>query len=83
MWNKRHEVTETTIASVIVQFGGRLFTPPIRCGLLPGTYREWLLEQGRVSERIITLEELEKAEHIYLVNSVRRRRIASLITPIS
>lgn len=83
MQNERGEITETTIANIVVRFEGRLFTPPVRCGLLPGTFRAWLLDQGMVSERIITGKELEKNERIYLINSVRRWRIASLISSIS
>jgi para-aminobenzoate synthetase / 4-amino-4-deoxychorismate lyase len=39
---------------------------------LPGTFREYLLEQDAIKERLITVEEFKNAEEIYLINSVRK-----------
>ncbi|MBI3944067.1 MAG: aminodeoxychorismate synthase component I [Chloroflexi bacterium] len=72
LWNEQGEITETTIANVIVKLAGQLVTPPVTCGLLPGTYRAWLLDQGKIREQRITLEMLQEAEGIFLVNSVRK-----------
>jgi para-aminobenzoate synthetase/4-amino-4-deoxychorismate lyase len=55
----------------VVDFGGRLFTPPIECGLLPGTARAQLLQEGKIRERTVRVEELPTANAVYLVNSVR------------
>jgi para-aminobenzoate synthetase / 4-amino-4-deoxychorismate lyase len=71
LWNERGELTESTIANLIVTFDGRLVTPPLECGLLPGTYRAWLLETQQVSEAIIRLEDLKRCGPIFLANSVR------------
>ncbi|MBT0893793.1 aminodeoxychorismate synthase component I [Geobacter hydrogenophilus] len=76
--NERGEVTEATTANVVARIGGTLVTPPLPCGLLPGTFREEILALGQVRERVITREELEHAEDIYLVNSVRQWRWARL-----
>jgi para-aminobenzoate synthetase/4-amino-4-deoxychorismate lyase len=51
---------------------GKLYTPPLSCGLLPGVFRAQLLEAGQVKERIVRLEELEDCTKIFLVNSVRK-----------
>jgi para-aminobenzoate synthetase/4-amino-4-deoxychorismate lyase len=74
LWNEKGEVTESCIANIVVELDGELYTPPIRCGLLPGTYRAYLLEQGKVREKLIRKEDLVKSPHIYLVNSVRKER---------
>ena len=54
LWNPAGEVTETTIANLVVEGGmteqGRRVTPPVACGLLPGTLRAELLATGEVSE---------------------------------
>lgn len=71
LWNERGEVTESCIANLVVELGGKLYTPPVSCGLLPGTYRAWLLRQGNVEERVITVEQLAECSCIFLVNSVR------------
>jgi len=69
--NEKGEVTESTIANVIVELGGKLFTPPARCGLLPGTFRAHLLAQGKVRERAITADQLKQGSRVFLANSVR------------
>jgi para-aminobenzoate synthetase/4-amino-4-deoxychorismate lyase len=71
LWNPRGEITEATIANVVVRLKDRLYTPPVDCGLLGGVYREHLLERGIITERVITIDELFEAEAIYLINSVR------------
>src|SRR6185369_209127 len=52
-WNERGEITESSIANVVVEIDGELFTPPIECGLLPGVFRNYLLAQGKIKERVI------------------------------
>jgi para-aminobenzoate synthetase/4-amino-4-deoxychorismate lyase len=72
LWNARGELTEATIANLVVEQDGQLWTPPVSCGLLPGTYRGWLVEQGRVQEKTLYLAELDSFERLYLANSVRK-----------
>jgi para-aminobenzoate synthetase/4-amino-4-deoxychorismate lyase len=74
LWNEKGEVTESCIANVVVEIDGELYTPPIQCGLLPGTYQAYLLEQGKVKERVIRIDDLVKSPHIYLISSVRKQR---------
>ena len=71
-WNERGEVTESNIANVVVRIGGELFTPPIESGLLAGTFRNQLLAEGKIKERVITIEELKNAQEFFLINSVRK-----------
>jgi len=70
--NERGEVTETSIANLVLKLDGELVTPPVSTGLLAGTFRDHLLESGEIRERVILVEELERAEEIHLVNSVRK-----------
>lgn len=71
LWNEENEITESCIANVVVEMDGRLLTPPVCCGLLPGTYRSYLLEQGKVEERIVRLDDLVRCSKIFLINSLR------------
>ena len=64
-------MTESCIANVVVELNGMLFTPPVECGLLAGTYRNHLLLQGKIREKIILVDDIGRAETIYLINSVR------------
>lgn len=71
LWNERGEVTESTIANVVIRKDGRLITPPVECGLLAGTFREHLLERGEIEEAIISVSDLKLADEVFLINSVR------------
>src|SRR5262249_42948757 len=78
-WNERGEVTESSIANVVVLIDDELFTPPISSGLLPGTFRDQLLAEGKIRERVITVEELKNAKQLFLINSVRKWMEAELV----
>lgn len=71
LWNERGEITETCHANIVAQFGNEFFTPPLECGLLGGTYRAFLLGQGKISERVIPWQELHDARALFRINSVR------------
>ena len=81
LWNEEGEVTEASMANIVVEQEGELYTPPVNCGLLAGTYRAWLLEQGKIREKIIRLEELFDGSRVCLINSVRKQREIQVITP--
>jgi para-aminobenzoate synthetase/4-amino-4-deoxychorismate lyase len=77
--NEAGEVTEGSIHNLVLRQGGQLLTPALACGLLPGTLRGELLEQGILKEAVITVEELRAAEGLWLINSVRGWRWAVLV----
>lgn len=79
--NPAGEVTETTTANLVAKIGGELVTPPVSCGLLPGTFRQWLLDGQVIRERAISVAELSQAEEFWLINSVRKWRRAVLLEP--
>jgi para-aminobenzoate synthetase/4-amino-4-deoxychorismate lyase len=71
-------VTESTIANLVVESGGALLTPPVSSGLLPGTLRAHLLDEGKIREQVISVQEMIDAPNCYLLNSVRRFHPASI-----
>jgi para-aminobenzoate synthetase / 4-amino-4-deoxychorismate lyase len=73
LFNETGGVTESTIANVAVDIDGKLCTPPVSCGLLAGTLRAHLLQQGELIERPIAVEELLRSPRVLLLNSVRGR----------
>ncbi len=79
LWNERGEITEAGSSNVVVKLDGQWLTPSIESGLLAGTYREWLLANGRIQTQTITIHDLQNAQEIALINSVRRWRKAILI----
>jgi para-aminobenzoate synthetase / 4-amino-4-deoxychorismate lyase len=78
--NDRGEVTESTIANLAVRLDGVWVTPPVNAGLLPGTYRNLLLREGRMTERPVTVDDLRGARELALVSSVRGWRPAALVS---
>lgn len=80
-YNRRGEVTETTIANLVVTLNGRDYTPPVRCGLLAGTYRQHLLASGKLEEQVFPLEQLRALNSVTLINAVRGRYPGMLVNP--
>jgi para-aminobenzoate synthetase / 4-amino-4-deoxychorismate lyase len=76
LWNERGEVTETTIANIVVRLGDKWITPAMDCGLLPGTLRRSLLETGLIEEGVIRCEELGSIGRCLVINSLRKWRWA-------
>ena len=71
--NQQGEITESCIANLVVEIEGKKYTPPVDCGLLNGTYRQYLLDQKKLSECVLTRADLERADRCYLINSVRKQ----------
>ncbi|MEM9464902.1 MAG: bifunctional anthranilate synthase component I family protein/class IV aminotransferase [Actinomycetota bacterium] len=71
LWNRLGELSESTVANLVIERDGDYLTPPDDAGLLPGTLRAELLDAGRIREHTITLDDLRSAERVWLINSVR------------
>lgn len=70
--NQRGELCEGTITSLFADFGdGVLSTPPLACGLLPGVLRAELLGRNRAVEQVLRPADLDRAESLYVGNSLR------------
>lgn len=81
LWNRRGECTETSIANLAFLRGGQWYTPPVRCGLLPGTYRAALLRTGRLREGVLRRDELGQVQALAVFNSLRGWLAARLHHP--
>jgi len=74
--DERGEASECTSANVFAVFGDRVATPPLSSGCLPGVTRELLLEvihaPGiKVVEQRLTLDDLERADGLFITSSTR------------
>lgn len=74
--NEHGRVSECTSANIFAVSGGDVFTPPISDGCLPGITREVLLQElkipgVRVSERQLTLADLEAADEVCITSTTR------------
>ncbi|MBC7961513.1 MAG: aminodeoxychorismate synthase component I [Steroidobacteraceae bacterium] len=77
--NELGEVTEGSCHTLVIKLSGRLLTPALASGLLPGVLREELLECGDISETVLYPDDLLRAEELWLINSVRGWRRAVLV----
>lgn len=78
--NERDEVCEGAITNIFMQSDDVLLTPPVSCGLLPGTLRAYLLETGGAREAILTLPDLHS--HPFFVGNALRGLISSDIASL-
>jgi para-aminobenzoate synthetase/4-amino-4-deoxychorismate lyase len=78
--NEADEVTETSRANLAVLLDGAWFTPALGCGLLPGVERGRLLDEGRLTERVITRSMCERATALATLSSLRGWRDAILVS---
>jgi para-aminobenzoate synthetase/4-amino-4-deoxychorismate lyase len=71
LWNEDDEITETTIYNVFLEIAGQLFTPNITSGLLAGTFRQSMIRKSAVTEAVLIIDDLVRADRIFVANSVR------------
>lgn len=69
--NERDELTEFTRGNLLLEIDGKLYTPPLTCGLLGGVARAEWLAQGQVQERVLHQADLARASRILFLNSLR------------
>ena len=68
--NMRGKLAEGTVSNLFLVSGGRIYTPALSCGLLPGVLRSYLLERYRVEEGEIDPRELENFDECFVTNSL-------------
>ena len=71
LWNSRGELTEFSRGNLVLEKNGKKLTPPLSCGLLAGTLRQFLCDRGELEEHILTREDLAHADRLWFINSVR------------
>jgi len=77
--NERGEITEGAISTIFIRKGWQLCTPPLHCGLLNGIFRHYILATRlTATEKIITINDIATADAIFIANSVRGLRPATM-----
>lgn len=79
LWNRRGELTECTRGNIAVLLDGRWVTPPLRCGLLDGVARANYLQQQRLVEAVVRVDDLPRAQGLAFVNSLHGWVDASVV----
>ena len=78
-FNEKGELTEGSRTNVVLEINGKLYTPPVECGLLNGIFRQNLLDEGLCVEKILYENDLRTASAIHCVNSVRGMKKVRLL----
>lgn len=68
--NTKGEICEGSYTNIFFIKRGKLYTPSVSCGLLPGTIRNHICTTENVKERIIKMEDLNKFDECFITNSV-------------
>ncbi|WP_367307400.1 aminodeoxychorismate synthase component I [Alicyclobacillus acidocaldarius] len=71
LYNEDGEVTEGTFGNIAYELDGTWYTPPVECGLLPGTLRSRLIRQGELRERVLHLTEIDRVTRWCWFNGLR------------
>jgi para-aminobenzoate synthetase/4-amino-4-deoxychorismate lyase len=71
-------IADAARASVFLAVRGRLLTPPLDAGALPGVLRAELLATGRAAEAELTLDDLAAADRWFLGSSLHGLRRGQL-----
>jgi branched-subunit amino acid aminotransferase/4-amino-4-deoxychorismate lyase len=74
-FNTRNHLAEGAISNVFLVRDGRLFTPPVEAGLMPGITRAAVLELAAeagvpAEQRTLTIHDLLDAQEVFLTNSI-------------
>jgi para-aminobenzoate synthetase / 4-amino-4-deoxychorismate lyase len=69
--NELGEITEGSFTTLFIKKRGKLFTPELACGVLPGILRQSFIANDEAEEAVLTLSDLQSADALYIGNSVR------------
>ncbi len=79
--NEKDQITEGAISNVFIKKNGIYYTPPIECGLLNGVFRqEFLAAHANAIEKVLTLEDVQSADGVFLTNAVRGMVRVEIVT---
>lgn len=68
--NENNYIAEGSTSNIFMINDGIIYTPRVETGILPGVIRRWVLENFQVVEKDITIKELNRAQEIFVTNSV-------------
>ncbi|MBF8376329.1 aminodeoxychorismate synthase component I [Alicyclobacillus mali] len=71
LYNEDGELTEGTFGNIAYELENVWYTPPVECGLLPGTLRSRLIRDGELRERALHLNEIDRVTRWCWLNGLR------------
>lgn len=70
-FNTRGHLCEAAMANIFVVSEGKVFTPPLAAGCLPGTMREQVMERISVEEIALTAGDVLAADEVFLTSATQ------------
>jgi branched-chain amino acid aminotransferase len=77
--NSQGQVAEGATSNVVLKIDGHWVTPNLASGALPGITRGLALEWLDIQERVVSREELEMSESVYLLSSLKDLQSVSIL----
>ena len=71
-------LTEGSFTNIFIEREGRLLTPPLERGLMPGLLRQQLLDEGKAEEADLTVDDLKQG---FLIGNMVRGLIKARLIP--
>lgn len=68
--NERNELCEGATTNIFLVKNNIIKTPKVKCGLLDGIIRKYLMKNFNIEECILTIEDLKNSDEIILTNSL-------------
>lgn len=68
--NEKGYLSEGSMSNIFIIKDKEIYTPSIKCGLLPGIVRNFLIKEYKIIEKELTLEDIMMADEIFITNSL-------------
>ena len=72
-FNENDELSEGAISNIFICKDQQWYTPPIKSGILNGTWRKNLIPPIKAKEQTLTFDDLKNSDDIIIGNSVKMR----------
>ena len=69
LFNEHGELVSACMGNVFLVKDDQVFTPDLACGARDGVVREWVRHQVEAKERSIFVDDVERADEVFLCNS--------------
>ncbi len=72
-FDEKGNLLEGAVSNIFIVKENILYTPPATLPILPGCYRNLLIEKENAKEKNLTIDDLKNADEVFLCNSVRKK----------
>ena len=70
LFNSDGNIVETSNSNIFILKNDKLYTPPTSDGCVDGTMRSWVFSQLKVTERTLSISDINNASEIFTTNAI-------------